>query len=142
MLLLDGLSAQATSRFINLAIDLNILPVYFPPNCTHLVQPVDHRAAAWIKKAWHTLYLIEEEENYEQWRDHRINGSMCLQYLRVTSLQFMREIWKLLQTKVEFLQLAFTSTGCLITLKGQHAIKFRDIDNYTFDYATVPERVS
>ena len=50
LLLLDGLTSQATDSFIDRALSLNILPVYFPPNCTHLVQPVDHRVAAWIKK--------------------------------------------------------------------------------------------
>ena len=53
MLLLDGLSSQASSRFIDLALDLKITPVYFPPGTTHLLQPVDHRVAAWIKKSWH-----------------------------------------------------------------------------------------
>jgi hypothetical protein len=136
MLLLDGLSSQCTDRFVELALDLNIVPVYFPPNCTHLVQPVDHRVAAWLKKAWHTLFLIEEDERYDLWDDYRNNGSMSAQYIRVTSLKWTRLIWESLQEQPEFLSKAFTSTGCLITLKGEHDIKFLDIDNYSFEYPT------
>ena len=134
MLLLDGLTSQATDRFIDLAIDLNILPVYFPPNCTHLVQPVDHRVAAWLKRWWHALFRVEEEERYEVWTQFRANGSMCPQYLRCTVLKWMRILWDQLKTMSEFLTRSFTSTGCLITLKGQHMIKFPNIDNYTFAF--------
>ena len=55
LLLLDGLTSQSTHRYIDLATDMNLVPLYFPPNCTHLVQPVDHRVAAWIKKYWDKL---------------------------------------------------------------------------------------
>lgn len=140
MLLLDGLSAQATKRFVDLAIDLNILPVYFPPNCTHLVQPVDHRVAAWIKQAWHTLYLIDEEKNYEAWNDYRNNGSLCLQLLRITILKWMWFIWDQLKKMTDFLLLAFLSTGCLITLKGEHQIKFHDIPNYVFPFPELAQQ--
>ena len=134
LLLLDGLTAQSTSRFIELALDLNIIPLYFPPNSTHLVQPVDHRVAAWLKAAWHCLFKVEEEKRYEMWADYRNNGSMCPQYLRITALTWMRVIWEHLKLKEDFLALAFTSTGCLITLKGQHKIKFPNIENYAFEY--------
>ena len=134
LLLLDGLSSQATSRFMDLAIDLGILPVYFPPNCTHLVQPVDHRVAAWIKKVWHALFRVEEEERYEMWADYRNNGSMNAQYLRVTSQKWTKVMWDDLKTKKSFLKRAFTSTGCLITLDGRHLIKFKNIENYFFAY--------
>jgi hypothetical protein len=89
LLLLDGLSAQATDGFMELALDLNILPVYFPPNCTHLVQPVDHRVAAWIKNAFHALYKTEEELRYDIWANYRDNGSMCPQYQRITGQIFV-----------------------------------------------------
>ena len=134
MLLLDGLSAQSTNRFVELALDLNILPVYFPPNCTHLVQPVDHRVAAYIKKCFHALYIVEEEMRYPDWQTYRENGSMCPQQLRSTVLQWTRSAWQQLLTEQTILQQAFLSTGCLITLTGQHWIKFQDIDNYSFTY--------
>lgn len=54
MLLLDGLGAQATTNYIELALDMNILQVYFPPNCIHLVQPVVHRVAAHLNKTYYT----------------------------------------------------------------------------------------
>ena len=134
MLLMDGLSSQSTRRFILLALDMNILPVYFPPNCTHLVQPVDHRVAAWIKQAWHQLFRVEEAKCYDVWADYRNNGSMCPQYLRVTSLKWMRHIWQELKSRKRFLKLAFISTGCLVTLEGRHLISFPNIENYPFEY--------
>ena len=141
MLYLDGLSSQATARYIDLALDLNILPVYFPPNCTHLLQPVDHRVAAWFKKAWHALFLVEEDERYDLWDDFHRNGSMCTQYHRVTILKWTNMIWDELKRMRAFLSKAFTSTGCLITLKGEHSIRFPKIQDYVFEYP-VPQHAS
>ncbi len=112
------------------------MPVYFPPNCTHLVQPVDHRVAAWIKKAFHTLYLAEEDEMYEAWRDYRENGSLCPQALRLHVLNWMSVTWQQLITQHRgMIRQAFLSTGCLITLKGEHKIKYLDIKDYGFTYS-------
>ena len=134
MLLLDGLSCQATNRFIELALDLNILPVYFPPNCTHLVQPVDHRVAAFIKKCLHSLFKVEELM-YNEWMQYRENKTMNPQYQRNLILKWITSAWHELCTRQPtLLRHAFTSTGCLITLKGEHQIKFPDIDNYDFIY--------
>jgi hypothetical protein len=134
LLFLDGLSAQATDAFIEFALDLNILPCYFPPNCTHLLQPVDHHIGAWFKQQYSRLYQIEETANYDKWQNYRNNGSMCPQYLRKTMLLWTKICWEELKTMTDFLKSAFTSTGCLITLKGDHSIKFQDIFNYEFDY--------
>ena len=135
MLLLDGLSCQSTHSFIALALDLNILPVYLPPGCTHLVQPVDHRVAAFIKRCLHVLFKVEEELNYEEWQQYRENGSMKPQYQRKMFLMWIRSAWRELCTRQQnLLRQAFISTGCLITLDGKHAIKFLDIPNYDFEY--------
>jgi hypothetical protein len=134
LLLLDGLASQATDRFIELALDLQILPMYFPPNCTHLVQPVDHRVAAWLKGQMHDLFKAEEELMHEMWANYRDNGSMCPQYQRVTTLKWVRTCWSVLKQRKKFLLRAFLSTGCLITLEGLHAIHFPDIENYFFEY--------
>ena len=137
MLLMDGLTSQSTHTFIDFALDLNILPVYFPPNCTHLVQPVDHRVAAWFKKALQKLYLIEEEVMGDDWLRFRANKSMNTQYLRATTLKFINAAWGTLVTKTNFLLDAFLSTGCLIPLSGNHQIKFKDIELYNFEYPKV-----
>ena len=134
MLLLDQLSSQSTMRFIELALDLNITPVFFPPNCTHLVQPVDHHIAAFMKQCYHTLYMEEEEIMYDDWQFYRENGCMCPQYLRKTLLEWTRYAWHQLLQKPVLLRQAFVSTGCLITLRGEHAIKFQDIYDYHFDF--------
>lgn len=138
LLFLDGLSSQSTSRFIELALDLNILPVYFPANCTHLVQPVDHRIAAWFKRQMHELYLVEEQLMHDLWANYRLNKTLNPQYLRRTMLNWTKFCWEALQQKPNFITRSFISTGCLITLKGEHAITFQDIDNYSFEYPTMP----
>ena len=118
---------------------MNLVPLYFPPNCTHLVQPVDHRVAAWIKKYWDKLYQQEEDMRYHEWIEFRNNGSMSPQYQRVTALKWMNIVWKCLKNKPKFLTKAFTSTGCFITLKGKHEIKFNSTDNYQFDYPHIED---
>ena len=139
MLLLDGLGGQSTTQFIEFALDLRIYPVYFPPNCTHLVQPVDHRVAAWLKAALARLYVVEESVMGDAWARYRANDSMSLQYKRTTALNWVDFCWRELKRKESFLLMSFLSTGRLITLKGEHKIKFPDIDNYAFVY---PELVS
>lgn len=138
LLLLDGLAAQATDAFIEFALDLNILPFYFPPNCTHLLQPVDRHVGAWFKARYAEMYRVDEELNYDTWLNYRDNGSLSTQHIRTTMLLWTKLLWAELKEKKEFLKRTFISTGCLITLKGEHAIKFKDID-YTFEY---PERSS
>ena len=103
-------------------------------NCTHLVRPVDHRVAAWIKKCLHTLFLEEETLMHDVWANYRENKSMCSQYLRVTQLKWVNASWDQLKRQDNLLRLAFTSTGCLITLTGKHAMSFRDIAEYPFEY--------
>ena len=117
MLLLDGLGSQCTSRYIELALDLNILPVYFPPNCTHLIQPVDHRVAAFFKRCFHLLYKAEEELMYDVWAEYRENGSLNAQYLRVLLLSWTKVSWEHLLPRTDFLMRAFISTGCLLLSK-------------------------
>ena len=132
MLLLDGFGAQSTKRYIDFALDLNILPVYFPPNCTHLVQPVDHRIAAWLKRAIHELYKVEESVMHQVWADFRENDSLNPQFQRKTMLKWIRSCWTELLTKPDFILRSFVSTGCLITLKGDNAITFKGIADYKF----------
>lgn len=134
LLLLDGLAAQATDSFMEFALDLRILPFYFPPDCTHLLQPVDHHVGAWFKKRYGELYRVDEELNYEVWSNYRENGSLSPQYLRKTMLMWTQILWTELHQMKKFIQRAFISTGCLITLKGEHEIKFQDIFNYAFEY--------
>jgi hypothetical protein len=132
LLLLDGLGTQCTFEFIQLAMDLNIMPLHFPPNCTHLVQPVDHRVAAWLKNVMAQLFKKEESIMSTEWDRYRENGSLTAQYKRATMLDWVQRSWTELKTRVDFLSRSFTSTGCLITLSGKHSIKFKDIPNYEF----------
>ena len=130
LLLMDNLGAQCTTAFVNLAMDFNIWPHYFPANCTHLVQPVDRRIAAWIKWFMGEMYKIEQEVMNKEWTRYRITKTLTTQVQRYTLLRWMRECWDQLQTMPNFISRAFISTGCLIRLDGTHAIHFHDIPSY------------
>jgi hypothetical protein len=134
LLLLDGLGSQCTHEFIELALDLNIIPMYFPANCTHLVQPVDHHIAAWIKYMMGEFYKLEETVMSDEWASYRKNGSLSSQYKRASMLDWVQRWWAELKTRKSFILDSFVSTGCLISLSGEHAIKFNDIPSYTFSY--------
>ena len=136
LLLMDGLGGQCTSEFIELALDLNIYPMYFPGNCTHLLQPVDHRVAAYLKQIMDELYKADESVMSEIWARFRENGSLSEQSRRTTMARWVKICWERLKEKKDFLLLAFMSTGCLITLTGEHCIHMKDIEDYTFVFPT------
>ena len=132
LLLLDNLGAQATRDFVLFAMDLDIYPCYFPANCTHLVQPVDHRIAAWIKQFLSSLYRVEQTVMNDEWTRYRQTKTLSAQARRRTVTRWVRICWDELKTKTEFLTRAFLSTGCLIKLDGTHNIQFKDIPHYSF----------
>ena len=131
LLLMDNLGSQSTRPFVMLALDLNIYPFYFPANCTHLVQPVDHRIAAWIHKFMGAMYRIEQTLMNDDWTRYRKTKTLSDQVKRKTMLRWVRECWDELKTMESFLFRSFVSTGCLIQLNGTHAIYFQDIPDYS-----------
>ena len=76
LLFLDNFGSQWRNTFINLALDLDIYPLYFPPNCTHLVQPVDHRIAAWLKQFIGELYKVEQQLFSDEWTQYHETKSL------------------------------------------------------------------
>jgi hypothetical protein len=132
LLLLDNFSAQTTEDFVTLACDLDIIPAYFPPNCTHLVQPVDHHIAAWLKYMFGEFYKVEQELRNDEWTRYRTTKTLSVQARRYTMLQWMSSAWNRLKAMPEFIFKSFVSTGCLLKLDGTHEIVFKDIPNYAF----------
>ena len=132
LLYLDNFGPQASSTFIDLAMDMDIYPVYFPPNCTHLVQPVDHRIAAWVKQFIGELYKVDQAILDDEWTRYRITKTLTDQVFRQTCLLWMATMCKHLEMMSEFILSSFLSTGCLIPLDGKHAIYFKDIREYSF----------
>src|SRR6185437_6791601 len=60
LLWLDGLRAQTTAKMLKKGKSYNINISILPPNCTHLLQPIDHKIGAWCKRLIHELYKTEE----------------------------------------------------------------------------------
>ena len=77
-----------------------------------------------------------------QWANWEENKSFDLQYKRKTMLKWVSIWWTDLKKRPDFLLKAFTRTGCLITLKAQHAIKFPSIPAYKFEYPSFPTTIT
>lgn len=132
-LFIDGLGAHLTTKFNRCCQKYNIFPLNFPPNTTHVLQPVDHRVAAWIKSSMNIMFRREEEVMREQWIRYRVNGSLSEHARRVTMLKWINYVWEDLKTRPDFIMRAFLSTGCIINQSGEHAIRIKSIPDYTFD---------
>mgnify|MGYP002632354177 CR=1 FL=1 len=63
MLGLDRLPAQTTAYFLKTCAELNIIPVYTPPDCTDAVAPIDHHLGAQLKRLMQGCYK-EAVENF------------------------------------------------------------------------------
>ena len=63
MLGLDRLPAQSTAYFLKTCAELNIIPVYTPPDCTDVVAPIDHHLGAQLKRLMQGCYK-EAVENF------------------------------------------------------------------------------
>lgn len=130
LLLLDDLSAQKMPRFREYAMQHNVLPMYIPPGCTDLVQPVDHHVGAWLKYAMRTLYQYELNENLDIWRNYKANKVFSAPARRIMLANWLSLAWSFLAKNHHFIKAAFVSTGCLIKLDGSHGIKVRGFEKF------------
>ena len=130
MLILDNLGAHRIEALTELAIQNNILPVFTSPECTDVLQPVDHHVGAWLKHMMGRFYATELELDINSWRNHSTSGQLSATRRRVFMATWLDLSWSVLKTKTAFIRKAFESTGCLIKLDGTHGIKIRQLDSH------------
>ena len=66
---MDGHGAQMTRRFQERCRELDIIPIYTPPNCTDVVAPVDAGCGATLKSLSNILYQADYEKNHNIYED-------------------------------------------------------------------------
>jgi len=130
LLVLDGLAAQGTPKFMKFALDHNILPFYLPPNATHLLQPIDHHVGAWFKAIMAALYKEHVLVAREQWIQYRENNCLGVPQVRVLLLKWVKIAWESIKSRPDFIYRAFTSTGILMPLDAaKNRIRVRNVDD-------------
>ena len=127
LLFIDGHPPQLSPRFNEIAFRNNVFPFAFPPNCTDLVQPVDHHVGIAIKQFMHKLYLIELKNNYDLWRSYKSSGALSASHRRMLMAEWLDIAWSLIRENSHLLFQAFESTGLLIQRDGSHNTKLRGL---------------
>jgi hypothetical protein len=165
LLLLDDLSSQTMPIIDEMALAGGVHTLLIPPGvltfqcffnlssvdidwvvgCTDLL-PVDHHLGARMKQIINTLYKVEVEINYAEWRQYQENGNIWL-YLdtrskflccsgtlsasrrRVMMARWVQIAWKHIVDNPKMIHDSFVHT-VLIKLDGSHEIKIRGLDIY------------
>jgi hypothetical protein len=134
LLVLDNLSGQRMESFQEEAMRNRIFPLFTSPDCTDVLQPVDHHVGAWLKYCMGRFYAVELGLSLNEWRGHGTNKSLSSARRRVLMATWLDHSWAILKTKSKFIRAAFESTGCLIKLDGSHQIKIRQLDDLLFPF--------
>jgi len=118
-----------------------VVPFFFPPNVTDLLQPVDHHLAQQLKRRMADLLdkrLLEDEAFANKWLGIE-DGTMPAWKVRVVLTQLAGEAWEHVCAHRDFIKL-FQETGCLMPKVGasEHGvvpIKIEGVANYSFELA-------
>lgn len=96
---------------------------------TDLLQPVDSHVAARTKQIMASLYKIEVELNYEEWRSHQTTGALSAMNRRKLMARWLDVAWKHLIEHPHILTQAFAHT-VLVKLDGTHELRYRGLPDY------------
>jgi len=141
LLFMDNLAAQQTEDVRAMYTANGIVPFFFPPNVTDLLQPVDHHLAQQFKRRMADLLderLLEDEAFANKWLGIE-DGTMPAWEVRVQLTRLAGEAWEHVCTHRDFVKL-FQETGCLMPkvgacMDGVAPIKIEGVTNYAFELA-------
>jgi hypothetical protein len=129
LLFLDKLSAQEGKVFNKIAMNNRIFPFPIPPNCTDVLQPVDHNVGARLKFIMNSFYKMDLERNFDRWRDYKNNSSLTQSMRRMLMAFWLNEAWDFLKHDRNFLYASFART-VLVKKDGANSLRLRGVDNY------------
>ena len=138
VLFLDNLKAQATEDFRKTLTKAGILPWFFPPDCTDMVQPVDRHFAKQLKHKVSELLdskLANDESFATEWLGLG-EGTYPAWKCRVELTRCVGEAWEWLCKERDMLRLG-VETGCVMYREGverpaNKCIKLDGVENYDF----------
>ena len=141
LLFMDNLAAQQTEDVRAMYAANGIVPFFFPPNVTDLLQPVDHHLAQQFKKKMGDLLderLLEDEPFANKWLGVE-DGTMPAWEVRVQLTRLAGEAWDYVCVHRDFVKL-FQETGCLMPkmgacMEGIVPIKIEGVSDYAFELA-------
>ena len=129
---MDGHGAQMTRRFQERCDELNIIPVYTPPNCTDVVAPVDAGCGATLKMLANMLYEADYEQKHKIYEDEGIKAKEK----RMQAAMRVMAAWNVMKEDYRYLILqSFIKTGWFpLAPDGSqdHLVKIKDFPGYNF----------
>ena len=139
LLFMDNLAAQQTEDARATYADNCIVPFFFPPNVTDLVQPVDHHLAQQLKQKMADLLdvrLVNDDMFGNKWLGLE-DGTMPAWEVRVELTRLAADAWEYVCQKRDMVKL-FQETGCLMPKLGADStgvapIKIAGVDVYSFE---------
>jgi len=99
-----------------------------------LVQPVDHKVAALIKRQLQAEYVKALQTEFAQWRDYRTTASAISSSSarRVQMARWLNDTWKKIKVEqTHLLEQSFAQT-VLIKKDGSHTIQLPGVEKYDF----------
>jgi hypothetical protein len=129
---MDGHGAQMTRRFQERCRELDIIPIYTPPNCTDVVAPVDAGCGATLKSLSNILYQADYEKNHNIYEDEGIADKEK----RMQAAMRVVAAWSVMKEDNQHLILqSFVKTGWFpLAPDGSedHLVKIKDLPDYKF----------
>jgi hypothetical protein len=109
--------------------NLDILPVWTPPDCTDCVSPIDHNVGQHIKVRMGMLYDELHDIDQEDWE----SGALSVSSRRMLLAGWLSKVWGELidsDKNITLIRKSFVDTGFLVAMDGSenHLI---DLDGWT-----------
>ena len=132
MLVLDVHKAQMTESIKSaLLSNCNTTPVYVPPGCTSLVQPLDVVVNAPFKKKIETCAMQHVQENLEQY----LNGKFTASERRVLLTGWIGQAWEEISSNKEMIVRSFKKCGISVAADGSEdsEIHIEGLEDYIIE---------
>lgn len=141
MLVLDVHKAQMTDNIKSALLrDCNTTPVYVPPGCTSLVQPLDVVVNAPFKKKIETCAMQHVQDNLEQY----LNGKFTASERRVLLTGWIGQAWEEISSNKKMIERSFKKCGISVAADGSEdsEIHIEGLEEYTIEVDSSSEEES